>query len=244
MTPLKYLPLLLVAALPVQAATISQWNFNSTSSDASLTTGTTTPSVGSGTASLLGTVTGAFGSGSANGGSSDPAASTDDTGWQTTTYAGATTGDLTAGVQFLVNTTGYQNITINYDLRHSNTSSRYEAVQYTLNGNDWTTAGFFTGAAGDTWFNVRSIDLSSIAGADNNANFGIRIVAAFESTATGSGTAGYVASNTGSSYAATGTWRFDMATVSGTAIVPEPSAAALGGLGILGLLRRRRASLK
>jgi hypothetical protein len=234
---MKLFSLLLLTALPLSAATIGQWNFNSVTDDASTATGSTAPSIGSGTASLLST-TGSFASGSSNGGSSDPN-TTDDSGWGITTFPSASAADLTAGVQFLVDTTGYESITIGYDLRHSNTASRYEAVQYTLNGSTWTTATFFSGAAGDTWFNNRSFDLSAISGAGNNPNFGIRIVSAFESTATGAGAASYVASNTGSSYSATGTWRFDMVTVSGT-VIPEPTSALLGSLGMLALLRRRR----
>ncbi len=43
----------------------------------------------------------------------------------------------------------------------------------------------------------------------------VRIVAEFQDTATGSGTAGYAAAGTGSSYGATGTIRYDLVTISG-----------------------------
>ena len=132
---------------------------------------------------------------------------------------------------------GYQNITIGYDLRHSNTSSRYEALQYSLDGVNFTTAAFFSGAAGDTWFNGRTADLSAIPGANNNPLFAFRVVAAFESTATGAGAAAYAASST--TYAPAGTWRFDMATVGGT-LIPEPGSLALAGLAGLAMAFRRR----
>ncbi|MES2438632.1 MAG: PEP-CTERM sorting domain-containing protein [Verrucomicrobiota bacterium] len=235
---MKFISVLFLAALPVSAATISQWNFNSTTDDLTPGTGSSAPSTGTGTAATLSSTTPSFSSGGANGGSSDPN-TTDDSGWGITSFPAATSSDLTAGVQFLIDTTGYDSITVGYDIRHSNSASRYEAVQYTLNGSTWTTASFFAGAAGDTWFNNRSIDLSAISGASNNPNFGFRIVSAFESTATGSGAASYIASNTGSAYATTGTWRFDMVTVSGT-VIPEPASALLGSLGVLALLRRRR----
>lgn len=233
---MKFIPLLVLTALPLSAVTITQWNFNSIPADNNDATGTTTPSIGSGTASLRST-TSLFANGNAGNGSTDPT-TTDDSGWGITTFP-ATGSDMTAGVQFLIDTTGYESITVSYDVRHSNTSSRYQAVQYTLNGSSWTTATFFTAAAGDSWINNRSVNLSAIAGANNNPNFGIRILSAFQSTATGAGANAYVAATTGSTYVGSGNWRFDMVTVSGS-VIPEPSAALLGGLGVLGLLRRRR----
>jgi hypothetical protein len=233
---MKLIPLFFLTALPLSAATITQWNFNSAPADASDATGTTAPSIGTGTASLRST-TGLFANGNAGTGSTDPTAA-DDSGWGVTSFP-ASGSDMTAGVQFLIDTTGYESITISYDVRHSNTSSRYQAVQYTLNGSSWTTAAFFTAAAGDAWINNRSVNLSAISGANNNPDFGFRILSASQLAATGAGSAGYVAATTGSTYAASGNWRFDMVTVSGS-VIPEPSAALLGGLGVLGLLRRRR----
>lgn len=233
---MKFIPLLFLSALPLSAVTITQWNFNSSPADASDTTGSTSPAIGSGTASLRST-TSLFASGNSGAGSTDPT-TTDDTAWGITTFP-ASGSDMTAGVQFLIDTTGYESITVSYDVRHSNTSSRYQAVQYTLNGSTWTSATFFAAAAGDAWINNRSVNLSAIVGANNNPNFGIRILSASQFAATGAGTSSYVAATTGSTYAAGGNWRFDMVTVSGT-VIPEPSAALLGGLGVLGLLRRRR----
>jgi hypothetical protein len=227
------------------AATITQWNFNSVPADASLSTGSNVASVGTGSTLLLSTVTGGFGSGAANGGSSDPV-TTDDTGLQTTGYTAQGVGNKTAGVQFNVSTLGFQNITLSYDLRHSNTSARHEQVQYSLDGLTFTDVASFDGNAGDTWFNGRSVDLSSIAGANNNANFAFRVVSAFAPS-----TSAYAAASSTGTYAGTGTWRFDMVTVSGatlpvTPAVPEPESLALlvAGVMVVGLqaARRRRAA--
>jgi hypothetical protein len=226
----------LTSASSASAATITQWNFNSVAPDNNIATGTAAPSTGTGAILLIGGVTSpSFNSGV---GSSDLAA--DNSGYQTTNYAAQGTGNKTAGIRFNVSTVGFSSISFTYDLRHSNTSSQYEQVQYSLNGTTFFDIGsLFNGNLGDTWFNGRSIDLSSIAGASNNANFALRVVAAFAPSTTT-----YTASSPTGTYGTTGTWRFDQVTVSGTA-VPEPSAAAgLFSLGLVGgasrLVRSRR----
>lgn len=181
-------------------------------------------------------------SGTVNGGSSDPVVTTPTNyGWQTTTYAAQGAENNLRGTQSMVSTVGWQSISVEWDLRHSNTSSRYEQFLYTLDGVNFTSAGLadtgfgpgvFEGAAGDAWFNNRVVDLSGIAGVANNANFGFRVVATFAP-----GTSGYVASNAGSSYSSSGTWRFDMVQLFGTEI-PAPGALAL--LGLAGIVGRRR----
>lgn len=255
-------------ATPCRAGgdTITQWNFNSDPADANTSTGTVLPFVGSGAASLIGGTSSTFASGDASGGSSDPS-SGDDSGWNVTTWPAAGTGNETAGVQFLAGTSGFQNISVSWDQRHSNSVSRYFAFYYTTDGSTWnrlpvsganaspgstpaggnpaSTPGLFgtngtfsafdgtvTGA-GDDWFNGRSVDLGSVSGVSNNASFGFRIVASWDS-----GT-DYVSSSS-NAWATSGTSRFDMVTVSGSA-VPEPSTAALLGLLWLAAPRRRRA---
>jgi PEP-CTERM motif len=237
MNPYQKTLLALAAAtlsLTAQADVRGQWNFNSSSADANTGTGTILPSVGSGTASLVGGITQTFSSGDANGGSSDPAVG-DDSGWQTTGYAAQ--NGAARGVQFLVSTVGWQDIVLRYDLRHSNTSSRYEAVFVTLDGGaSFSQVASFDGNAGDTWFNQRTVDLSALTAADNNPDFGFRVMQA----AAPGGTA-YVASNAANTYATTGTWRFDMVTVTALAPVPEPASLALmlAGLGVAGAAGRR-----
>ncbi|HRH80217.1 MAG TPA: PEPxxWA-CTERM sorting domain-containing protein [Thiobacillaceae bacterium] len=217
---------------PAQADIVSLWDFNSPVADANTSTGNLLPALGGGTAATLGGVTASFSAGT---GSSDPAGS-DDSGWNTTTYASQGGGDKSRGVQFNVSTVGLKDIVLTYDLRHSNTSSRYELLQYSLDGINFTDFATFDGDAGDTWFNGRSVDLSGIAGVNDNASFAFRVVATFAP-----GTGAYSSSNDGSNYATNGTWRFDMVSVS-AAPVPEPETYALmlAGLGVVGLAVRRR----
>lgn len=228
----------LLAAGSAHADTLAQWSFNSNPADGSTSTGSLTVSSGAGSLSAIGGVTLAFGSGASNGGSSDPA-TIDDTGLQTSGYATQGAANKSRGVQFNVSTVGFENVVLSYDLRHSNTSSRWEQVQYSIDGINFIDIASFDGNAGDTWFNGRSVDLSAIAGVKDNASFAFRVVAAFAP-----GSSAYAAASPTGSYAGTGTWRFDMVTVTGSqiAVVPEPSSYAmlLAGLGVLGAIARRR----
>jgi len=226
-------PAFLTAAASAQ---IAQWNFNSVPADANTGTGTTLPNIGSGTIATIGGVTSSFSSGDATGGSTDPVTG-DDSGWQTTSYAAQGTNPGTAGIEAFVSTVGFQDIVVSWDQRLSNTSSRFFQFQYTLDGATFSAAGlagdgiFEATSGGDFWYNGRTVDLTAVAGASNNASFGFRIVSVFD-PALGNA---YSASTSTSSYASTGTSRFDMVTV-----VPAPGALALLGLGGMALSRRRR----
>ncbi len=83
-TPMKQtllsLLLLITATFSASADTLAQWNFNSLTPDGNTGTGTTTPSLGSGTASLVGGASQSF-----FGGSTADAGSTDNSGWSSNT---------------------------------------------------------------------------------------------------------------------------------------------------------------
>jgi hypothetical protein len=231
--------LTLASATVARGDLITQWNFNSNPPDASTGTGTTAPSIGTGTASLLGGTTATFASGDASGGSTDPLVG-DDSGWNTSSYPASGAGNRTAGVQFSVSTVGFEDIIFNFDQRLSNTANNTWRVQYSTDGTSFTDSTLFTftpaeTGTGDVWYNTRTVDLSAISGLDNNPNATFRIVSEFDP-----GAGNYLAARSTSTYTTSGTSRFDMVTVSGTPVaVPEPTSLALVGLAGIGLLLRR-----
>lgn len=191
---------------------ISYWHFNSATPDNNTSTGETSAIIGSGSSSILGGATSTFASGTANGGSSDTT-STDNSGINLTGFPAQGTNEKTAGIRFDVSTVGYSDVLVFFDIRHSNTSSRFVKLQYSIDGTNFIdfdgagtdTAGVYQASlGGDTWYKRKKADLRGIAGVANNANFAFRIVTAFAP-----GTSNYVAARTTSSYATTGTLRFD-----------------------------------
>jgi hypothetical protein len=212
-----------VAVLSISTGTsgiIAQWNFNSTPPDGSTGTGITSPSVGSGTASLVGGATATFATGDS---SLDSAGSTDNSGWNTSTYPAQGAANKTRGVQFNASTVGRQNIVVSWSSQCSNTGSKYTRLQYTTNGTDFI--DFPTTVINTTTFAAKTNSLAGIPGVENNPNFAFRILAEFESTAINTANANYVAANSPtSSYGTAGTVRYDMVTVSGVAITAPPAA--------------------
>ena len=202
-------------------AVFAQWNFNSLTPDGSTSTGSTTPSIGNGTASYVGGTAAASSGQFATGDTAfDPAGSTDNSAWNTSTYP-ASGNNKTAGAQFAVSTVGKQNIAASWSQQSSKTGGKYFRLQYSTNSGT-SFADFPSAATGSTNFTSFTNNLAALPGVSNNSNFVFRIVAEFESTATGSGTAGYVAA--GTTYASGGTTRFDMVTVSGTSFIAATPA--------------------
>jgi len=207
--------LILLAALPsARPDTIAQWNFNSDPPDANVSTGVTTPSIGVGALTLVGGTTAVFVTGDP---AQDPAGSTDNSGWNTKSYPAATANNKTAGIRVDVDTTAYDHISIRWSQQNSPSASRYARVQYTVDGVNFTDADVVV-IVPEGVFTNQSVNLDSVPGVANNPNFGLQIVSEFESTATLSGSAAYLATKTNTAYSSAGTMRFDMLTVSGTVI--------------------------
>ena len=169
------------------------------------------------------------------------------------------------GAQFVTSTAGFNNIQVSFDWSPTNQGEAKLQLQYTLNGSTYLNvpANLFTATGGATastnttsantvmggyllatsstaYMNGITANLSGIAGAGNDPNFGIRLVSA-STGADDTNPAGTALNNT------SGNWRFDAVTVSGAAMtgVPEPSTFVMAGLGLGGLLmfaRRRKAA--
>ena len=154
--------------------------------------------------------------------------------WSFTASPGAS--NESSGVQYNVSTVGFQNILFTWDQRWSGTSANTVRLQYTLDGANWTnftmtTANttfcngtidngrFQNNGTGDQYRRI-SVNFSSISGANNNANFGVRILAAHYQTTTDFRQTVNVAS-----IATAGTWRFDNVSFQGLADVSIASAS-------------------
>jgi hypothetical protein len=203
-----------VTSAGLNAATITHWSFNSNPPDSNLSTGTTAPALGNGTLTRVNGPLPTFASGVSGG-----PASGDDSALSTSSYPAQGSGNKTSGIQFSASTRGYTNIVVTFAQRVSNTGSRYFRFQYSTDGSNFTDHSVVDLAPGNV-FVTQTVNLGSISALGDNRNFACRIVAEFESTATGSGTDGYV-TTTASGYTASGTVRYDALEISGDSINPE-----------------------
>ena len=174
----------------------------------------------------------------------------------------------TQGAQFNVSTVGFSNIVLSFDWFSTTQGIKNLQVQYNTDVNNaagWTNfAGVFGGnvatvkdASNNTQlvafangYNTQAVGTNvtsntinfvtnAIAGVANNANFGVRLVSAFD-PATGN----YGGASGGTYNDSSGNWRFDQIAVRGVAIAASTPDApslflfAVGGLGAV-LARRR-----
>lgn len=214
----------LMIALPAigfaQQSLVTHWDFNSLVNDANAATGTNAPAGGLGSFDVIGGSTSSYATGYTGATLPIEANTTDNSGFNATGWPTQGTGNKTRGVQINANTTGFSRIGISFWQRLSNTAPNTWVLQYTLDHTGATTGGTavwvdtttftFTPQAtgtGDTWYH-RSVSFAANSNFNNKPNLAFRFVAAFDPTA---GT--YLAARSTSSYATTGTSRFDLVRV-------------------------------
>jgi hypothetical protein len=262
------------APLAHAQAIITQWNFTSA---VSAPDNSPAPTFGSGTASMLGMTNSYVYNGSASGvGSvasgdilSTPGVantSFNEFTWRIRGVKG--TGDTgsanngwnlaapeySQGVEFDVSTLGFQNISVSFDWYSTTQGVRDLQEEYTLNGSTWNFINAPLVAVSNDYYGTSSptntINFSSIVGADNDPNFGIRLVSAYD-PAFGNNTYSSAASNNSTQTVYnnnSGNWRFANITVEGASIaVPEPATTGIltSGLallaGLIAVARRNKA---
>jgi hypothetical protein len=157
------------------------------------------------------------------------------------------------GAEFDTSTVGYNVSSLSFNWAATTQGIANLQVQYTTNGTNWTNVGSLftatidnntTGTAG-SGFATDTVSLAGISGISNDANFGIRLVSAYNPTlgneyasATSVVSGAPVQYNNNS-----GNWRIADVQVDGTvAPVPLPASAwmMLAGLGGMGFSLRRR----
>ena len=155
-------------------------------------------------------------------------------GLQTTEYPAQGQDAGLAGIVVSVPTTGYRNIVVKFDVRWSNTASKFLAVEYTIDGGaNWTRARVLEARRGDRWHgdteanggynSLVELDLSADSAVNNNAQFAFRVVTIFDSN-----TGQYTAAQSGSNYATRGTLRYDLIEVIGEAASSGPEGDVNG----------------
>jgi len=201
-----------VSCSAIFSQTIAFWDFNSTTNDATTSTGSSIPSIGSGFISNIGAVTSSFAAGTLN----DPN-TTDNSAYSTTAYPAQGLNPKTAGIQIDFSTVGLTNILLEFEQRMSNTAANTYVLQYTTDRTAtvpvWQDAQTFSfvpasTGTGSVWYQ-RNFNFSSITSLNNNPNVSFRIVSDFDPT---SGT--YLASASTSTYGGGGTCRFDLVKIS------------------------------
>ncbi len=204
---IKLAILFLIISGLLNAVVVTSWDFESQS---------TSPTTGSGSLSLLGGVT----SDNFNTGYGDTGYA-----WSTTSYPAQGTNNRSAGMFIEVSSVGYSNISLNWAIRHSNTSANREVLYYTLDRTEanpvWVEAATFNATNGDQWV-LGSFDGTAIPGMNSNPNLAFKIVSSFANTAN----TAYMPSKTTSSYAASCKWRYDNISLIGTPAIPSLQVTA------------------
>ena len=200
----KIYTLLFAVALAFGAnaqTTIAQWNF-----DAAVPADSMIPSTGSGTFMTIGGVEDNLTNGAMPGGNPSTGKA-----YSIKTFPEQGTASGTAGFEFSVSTLGFSSIAISFDPRSSNTGSKWQQFEYSLDGSTWNVLSNNAGVLANDFANPVSLTLPATA--DNKANFKFRIVSVFAPS-----TNEYAAVGATSTYGTGGAWRLDNFTVTGSTL--------------------------
>jgi hypothetical protein len=214
-----YTLLFLAFAFTMNAQTITQWNF-----DDAVPANAMLPTTGSGTFTLIGGVVDNLTAGVMPAGNPSTGKA-----YSVKTFPAAGTASGTAGYQFDVSTVSFADpINVYFDPRGSNTASRFQQYEYSLDGTNWLVLSNNAGALTNAFTATPMVILTFPAGAGNNANFKFRIVSIFDPAGSDYSPVGYNATPTPSTYGPGGTWRIDNVTfTSGVLGVSHNSIAGL-----------------
>ena len=143
----------------------------------------------------------------------------------------------TQGAAFAASTAGFQNVQVSFDWFSTTQGVRDMQPQYTTDGTTWSNIGGLLTISNQADVNANfesfSLDFSGIPAVNDNPNFAVHLVSAYDPTYTGAGAPTYTASKlTGGLPTvynnSSGNWRFDNITFSGA---PVPEGTQIGRAG-------------
>ncbi len=173
-----FVSILIASSLSAQYTTISSWDFESKN---------ILPAVGQGSLTFVGgvgiedwTKTGINDGISIPMGIPETLEMKAGTGLQTFNYPVQGTNPQTAGIRIDINTTGYKNLVLSFDVRHGGTSANKIVLNFTTDGGlSWDKVATYTHEKDDMWY-LCNFNFQNFPEAFNNPKFGINLVTNFD----------------------------------------------------------------